>query len=102
MAQQNPSITNIVHRIATRLEREINDRLPQRMGALRSSTSTKNFRDSGFHNNGLRSCPETRRQREGKGADRRRKPLISAAPHLQYTTNINNEGPLSSKKVVRM
>ena len=29
MAQQNPSITNIVHRIATRLEREVNDRLPR-------------------------------------------------------------------------
>ena len=32
MAQQNPSIINIVHRIATRLEREVNDRLPRRGG----------------------------------------------------------------------
>lgn len=94
MAQQSPSITNIVHRIATRLERDVNDRLPRRE-ALRSSTSTKNFRNSGFRNNGLRPWPETRRQREEKGADRRGKPLISAAPHLQYTTNINNEVPLS-------
>lgn len=82
MAQQNPSITNIVHRIATRLEREVNDRLPRRVGVIAVKHFNQNFRDSGFRNNGLRPWPETRRQREGKGADRRRKPLISAAPHL--------------------
>ena len=71
-------------------------------GVIAVKHFNQNFRDSGFRNNGLRPWPETRRQREGKGADRRRKPLISAAPHLKYTTNINNEVPLSSKKVVRM
>lgn len=34
MAQQSPSITNIVHRIATRLEREVNDQLPRRVGVI--------------------------------------------------------------------
>lgn len=34
MAKQNPSITNIVHQIATRLEREVNDRLPRRVGVI--------------------------------------------------------------------
>ncbi|MBQ5370237.1 MAG: hypothetical protein IIU50_01640 [Bacteroidaceae bacterium] len=29
-----PSITNIVHRIATRLERDVNDRLPRRVGVI--------------------------------------------------------------------
>ena len=80
-------------------ERSTND---YRDGGIAGKHFNQNFRDSGFRNNGLRPWPETRRQREGKGADRRRKPLISAAPHLLYTTNINNEVPLSSKKVVRM
>lgn len=82
MPQRNPSITGIVRQISEQINRELNDRLPRKVGVMAVNHFNRNFREGGWNDNGLTPWQETIRQREGKGADRRRKPLISAAPHL--------------------
>ncbi len=95
MAQQSPNITNIVHRIATRLEREVNDRLPRRVRVIAVKHFNQKLPRQWILQQWTKALARDQTTARGKGADRRRKQLISAAPHLQYTTNINNEGPLS-------
>ena len=78
----NPSISDIVRALDRKVRREINDRLPRRVGGIAVNHFNQNFRDAGWRDNGLHPWKETRRQREGTGADASRTPLISSAPHL--------------------
>lgn len=78
----NQRITDIVRVLDKRVRRELNNRLPRRVGVVAVNFFNQNFRDGGFRDGTLRPWPETRRQREGEGADAQRGPLISAAPHL--------------------
>lgn len=78
----NPSISDIVRALDREVRREINDRLPRRVGVIAVNHFNQNFRDAGWRDNGLHPWKETRRQREGTGADAGRTPLISSAPHL--------------------
>ena len=78
----NPSISDIVSALEREVRRELNDRLPRRVGVIAVNHFNQNFRDAGWRDNGLHPWKETRRQREGTGADAGRTPLISSAPHL--------------------
>lgn len=78
----NPSISDIVRALDREVRRELNDRLPRRVGVIAVNHFNQNFRDAGWRDNGLHPWKETRRQREGTGADASRTPLISSAPHL--------------------
>ena len=82
MPTRNPSITAIARQISEKVNRELNDRLPRKVGVMAVNHFNRNFQQGGWNDNGLQPWKETIRQREGKGADARRKPLISAAPHL--------------------
>ena len=82
----NPSITDIVQVLERRVRHELNDRLPRRVGVMAVNFFNQNFRDGGFRDGTLRPWPETRRQREGEGADAQRGPLIGPAPHLSRST----------------
>ena len=78
----NPQMTDIVRSLERQVREELNDRLPRRVGVIAVNHFNQNFRDAGWRDNGLHPWQETIRQREGKGADAKRTPLISAAPHL--------------------
>lgn len=78
----NPRMTDIVRSLAHQVREELNDRLPRRVGVIAVNYFNQNFRDAGWRDNELHPWQETIRQREGKGADAKRTPLISAAPHL--------------------
>lgn len=78
----NPSITDLIRAFDRELRRELNDRLPRRVGVIAVNHFNQNFRDAGWRDNGLHPWKETRRQREGTGAAAARTPLISSAPHL--------------------
>lgn len=83
---ENPSISDIVKVLEKRVRQEINARLPRRVGVVAVNFFNQNFRDGGFRDGTLRPWPETRRQREGEGADAQRGPLIGPAPHLSRST----------------
>lgn len=66
----NQRITDIVRVLDKRVRRELNDRLPRRVGVVAVNFFNQNFRDGGFRDGTLQPWPETRRQREGEGADK--------------------------------
>lgn len=62
-------------------------RLPVKAGAKVKSIVQENFRLGGFQDGGLQAWPATRRQMSGgRGADARRKPLLSGRKALYNAT----------------
>ena len=78
----NQSISDLVRQFERELRIELNDRLPRKVGVIAVNHFNQNFRDAGWRDKGFHPWKETRRQREGTGADASRTPLISSAPHL--------------------
>lgn len=65
------------------LDREINDALPRKVGAIAVQHFRQNFREEGFVDGGLRPWQKSKRQLAGgKGASSRYKTLTSARNHL--------------------
>lgn len=75
-------IADIFNELERRVNKAVNDILPRKVGVIAVKHFNQNFRQGGFTNGGVHPWKVTRRQLEGKGADARRRPLISAAPHL--------------------
>lgn len=68
-------------------EDAINFTLPTKIGAIAVNHTNRNFRDGGFHDNGLQKWKDTRRQREGTKALSKYGPLLSGSPHLSRSTD---------------
>lgn len=77
----------MVSKLTEQVEREVNDRLPRKVGLIAVQHFRQNFRDSGFHDGGLRPWKKSQRElRGGMGASARYKTLTSARNHLMSST----------------
>nr|WP_314661555.1 hypothetical protein [uncultured Porphyromonas sp.] len=55
MTSDDPKkLARMVSRLKDEVEREVNDRLPRKVGIISVQYFKQNFRDSGFRNGGLR------------------------------------------------
>ena len=61
--------------------KEVNDRLPRKVGVVAVNHFKQNFRDAGWLDNGLHPWKRTRRQ-EGNGKDAKYSPLTSRRNHM--------------------
>lgn len=87
MSSDSKAIVRAVERMREEVEREVYDRLPRRLGVLAVQHFKQNFRDSGFHDGGLRAWPKSKRElMGGKSASARYKTLTSARNHLMNST----------------
>lgn len=59
MPQRNLSITGIVRQISEQINRELNDRLPRKVGIMAVNHFNRNFREGGWNDNGLTPWRET-------------------------------------------
>lgn len=64
------------------IEREVNDRLPRKVGIIAKNHFTQNFREGGFVDNGVRRWQRTRRQDDPTNPDSKYSPLTSRQNHL--------------------
>lgn len=88
MTSDDPKkLERMVSKIKEQVEREVNDRLPRKVGIIAVQHFKQNFRDSGFHDGGLRPWKKSQRElRGGMGASARYKTLTSARNHLMSST----------------
>ena len=88
MTSDDPKkLERMVAKIKEQVEREVNDRLPRKVGIIAVQHFKQNFRDSGFHDGGLRPWKKSQRElRGGMGASARYKTLTSARNHLMSST----------------
>ena len=88
MTSDDPKkLERMVSKIKEQVEREVNDRLPRKVGIIAVQHFKQNFRDSGFHDGGLRPWKKSQRElRGGLGASARYKTLTSARNHLMSST----------------
>lgn len=71
-----------VERIKKRIEREVYERLPRKVGAAAVNHFKQNFREGGFVDGGVQSWKRTRRQDDPTHPDRKFTPLTSRDDHL--------------------
>nr|WP_314594636.1 hypothetical protein [uncultured Porphyromonas sp.] len=84
---QSKDIVRLVERLKDEVEREVNDRLPRKVGIIAVQHFRQNFRDSGFRDGGLRPWKKSQRELAGgKTAASRYKTLTSARNHLMSST----------------
>lgn len=84
---QSKDIVRLVERLKDEVEREVNDRLPRKVGIIAVQHFKQNFRDSGFRDGGLRPWKKSQRELAGgRGAAARYKTLTSARNHLMSST----------------
>lgn len=85
-----------------KLEREINDVLPRKVGVIAVQHFRQNFREEGFVHGGLRPWQKSKRQLgRGKGASSRHKTLTSARNHLMNSTEARpSKGQVSIRNSV--
>lgn len=88
MTSDDPQkLVQLVTKLKEQVEREVNDRLPRKVGIIAVQHFKQNFRDSGFHDGGLRPWKKSQRElRGGMGASARYKTLTSARNHLMSST----------------
>lgn len=88
MTSDDPKkLERMVSKLKEQVEREVNDRLPRKVGIIAVQHFRQNFRDSGFHDGGLRPWKKSQRElRGGMGASARYKTLTSARNHLMSST----------------
>lgn len=73
--------------LTKRLEVELSDRLPRKVGVIAKQLFTENFHRSGFVDGGLRPWQKSKREPAGgKGASARYKTLTSSRNHLMRST----------------
>ena len=84
MTSDDPKkLERMVSKLTEQVEREVNDRLPRKVGIIAVQHFKQNFRDSGFLDGGLRPWKKSQRElRGGLGASARYKTLTSARNHL--------------------
>lgn len=82
------AVVRMVEYLKAELEREVNDRLPRKVGVIAVQHFRQNFRDSGFRDGGLRPWQKSKRELSGgSGASARYKTLTSARNHLMQSTS---------------
>lgn len=88
MASDDPKqLGRLIMKLKEQVERDVNDRLPRKVGIIAVQHFKQNFRDSGFHDGGLRPWKKSQRElRGGIGASARYKTLTSARNHLMSST----------------
>ena len=88
MTSDDPKkLERMVSKLTEQVEREVNDRLPRKVGIIAVQHFKQNFRDSGFLDGGLRPWKKSQRElRGGMGASARYKTLTSARNHLMSST----------------
>lgn len=88
MASDDPKqLGRLIMKLKEQVEREVNDRLPRKVGIIAVQHFKQNFRDSGFTDGGLRPWKKSQRElRGGMGASARYKTLTSARNHLMSST----------------
>ena len=88
MTSDDPKkLERMVSKLTEQVEREVNDRLPRKVGIIAVQHFKQNFRDSGFLDGGLRPWKKSQRElRGGLGASARYKTLTSARNHLMSST----------------
>lgn len=74
-------IEKLVKKAKDDIIKEVNDRLPRKVGVTAVNHFKQNFRDGGWLNNGLHPWKRTRRQ-EGNGKDAKYSPLTSRRNHM--------------------
>ena len=74
-------IEKLVAKTKADIQREVNDRLPRKVGVTAVNHFKQNFRDSGWLDGGLHPWKRTRRQ-EGNGKDAKYSPLTSRRNHM--------------------
>lgn len=75
------NITRLAEHIRKEVEREVNDRLPRKVGITAVNHFRQNFRDEGFRDGGLKPWKKTLRQ-QGGGTDAKYGALTSRRNHL--------------------
>ncbi len=75
------NIENLVQKAKDDILKEVNDRLPRKVGVLAVNHFRQNFRDSGWMDDGLHPWKQTLRQKQG-GPDAKYGPLTSRRNHL--------------------
>ena len=75
-------IEKLVKKAKDDILKEVNDRLPRKVGVIAVNHFKQNFRDGGWLDNGLHPWKRTRRQ-EGTGTNASRGPLLSGREHLK-------------------
>lgn len=74
-------IEKLVAKAKDDIIKEVNDRLPRKVGVTAVNHFKQNFRDGGWLDNGLHPWKRTRRQ-EGNGKDAKYSPLTSRRNHM--------------------
>ena len=88
MASDDPKqLGRLIMKLKEQVERDVNDRLPRKVGIIAVQHFKQNFRDSGFTDGGLRPWKKSQRElRGGLGVSSRYKTLTSARNHLMSST----------------
>lgn len=76
------NLPKLVEHLKKEIQREVNDRLPRKVGITAVNHFKQNFRDGGFMNGGLHPWKKTKRQQQPSNAGSRYSPLTSARNHL--------------------
>lgn len=86
----NPNIINLVEHIRREVDREVNDRLPRKVGITAKNHFTQNFRDGG-HGRGRRAGGEAARD---PSCCRRATPLVTVRGRPQYRRRVKESNVL--------
>jgi phage gpG-like protein len=84
------NIDRIVEKLRKEVLREVNDRLPRKVGVMAVNHFKQNFRDGGWTDNGFTPWKETLRQQSG-GPDAKYGPLTSRRNHLMSSIQAKPE-----------
>ena len=100
------NIQKLVEKTKDDILREVQDRLPRKVGVIAVNHFKQNFRDGGWMDDGLHPWKRTRRQEEG-GPDAKYSPLTSRRNHLMSSIQskpglgeVTIENPVDRKSVV--
>ena len=75
------NLEKLVEKAKDDIMKEVNDRLPRKVGVIAVNHFKQNFRDSGWLDDGLHPWKKTLRQKQG-GPDAKYGPLTSRRNHL--------------------
>lgn len=78
---ERKNLLQLVNYLKKEVDKEINDRLPRKVGVLARNFFTQNFRDAGWRDGTLTPWQKTKRQ-AGKTTDAKYTPLTSRRNHL--------------------
>lgn len=92
------NIEKLVQKAKDDILKEVNDRLPRKVGVIAVNHFKQNFRDGGWLDAGLHPWKKTKRQQQ-KGTDAKYGPLTSRRNHLM--SSIQSKISKSSCKISR-